>query len=53
MILRGFAGTGKTTLTREAVAHMENAGKPVVMLAPSAQASAGYCGAKDLPPQTR
>jgi conjugative relaxase-like TrwC/TraI family protein len=41
MILRGFAGTGKTTLTREAVAHMEQAGKPVVMLAPSAQASRG------------
>ena len=41
MILRGFAGTGKTTLTKEAVAHMERAGKPVVMLAPSAQASRG------------
>jgi hypothetical protein len=41
MILRGFAGTGKTTLTTEAVAQMEHAGKQVVMLAPSAQASRG------------
>jgi len=41
MILRGFAGTGKTTLTGEAVAQMQRAGKQVVMLAPSAQASRG------------
>ena len=41
MILRGFAGTGKTTLTGEAVAQMERAAKHVVMLAPSAQASRG------------
>jgi len=41
MILRGVAGSGKTTLTREAVGYMEGAGKPVVMLAPSAQASRG------------
>ena len=41
LIVRGVAGTGKTTLTREAVAHIEAAGKPVVMLAPSAQASRG------------
>ena len=41
MILRGVAGSGKTTLTREAVRQMEAAGKQVVMLAPSAQASRG------------
>ena len=41
MILRGVAGSGKTTLTREAVRYMEAAGKNVVMLAPSAQASRG------------
>jgi conjugative relaxase-like TrwC/TraI family protein len=41
MILRGVAGSGKTTLTREAVGRIEAAGKPVVMLAPSAQASRG------------
>jgi conjugative relaxase-like TrwC/TraI family protein len=41
MILRGVAGSGKTTLTREAVGYMDEAGKPVVMLAPSAQASRG------------
>ena len=40
-LLRGAAGTGKTTLTREAVRRIESAGKPVVMLAPSAQASRG------------
>jgi conjugative relaxase-like TrwC/TraI family protein len=41
VLLRGAAGTGKTTLTREAVRQIEAAGKPVVMLAPSAQASRG------------
>ena len=41
ILLRGAAGTGKTTLTREAVRRIESAGKPVVMLAPSAQASRG------------
>lgn len=41
MIVRGVAGSGKTTLTREAVRYIEAAGKPVVMLAPSAQASRG------------
>ena len=41
MLLRGAAGTGKTTLTREAVAQIERAGRGVVMLAPSAQASRG------------
>lgn len=41
MLVRGIAGTGKTTLTREAVAQIEKAGRSVVMLAPSAQASRG------------
>jgi conjugative relaxase-like TrwC/TraI family protein len=41
MILRGCAGAGKTTLTRAAVRRIESVGKPVVMLAPSAQASRG------------
>ena len=39
MLVRGAAGTGKTTLTQEAVEAMEAAGKPVVVLAPSAEAS--------------
>ena len=41
LLLRGAAGTGKTTLTREAVEAIEAAGKPVVLLAPSADASRG------------
>jgi conjugative relaxase-like TrwC/TraI family protein len=41
MILRGVAGAGKTTLTREAVRQIELGGRRVVMLAPSAQASRG------------
>jgi len=41
MILRGVAGSGKTTLTTEAVRQIQATGKPVVMLAPSAQASRG------------
>ncbi len=41
MLLRGIAGTGKTTLTREAVAQMEERGVRVAMLAPSALASRG------------
>jgi conjugative relaxase-like TrwC/TraI family protein len=40
-LLRGVAGTGKTTLTREAVTQIEAAGKRVAMLAPSAEASRG------------
>lgn len=40
-ILHGVAGAGKTRLSQEAVACMEAAGKHVVMLAPSAQASRG------------
>jgi conjugative relaxase-like TrwC/TraI family protein len=41
MLLRGAAGTGKTTLTKEAVEQLNARGKPVVMLAPSAKASRG------------
>ena len=40
-IIRGAAGTGKTTLMREAVALMEQAGKKVTVVAPTAQASRG------------
>jgi conjugative relaxase-like TrwC/TraI family protein len=40
-IIRGAAGTGKTTLMREAIAHMEKAGKRVTVVAPTAQASRG------------
>ncbi|PSR55785.1 conjugal transfer protein [Adhaeribacter arboris] len=40
-IIRGAAGTGKTTLMKEAVAHMEKAGKKVTVVAPTAQASRG------------
>ncbi len=35
MLIRGVAGTGKSTLTREAVAQLEERGRSVVMLAPS------------------
>lgn len=38
-IIRGAAGTGKTTLMTEAVKHIEAAGKEVVVIAPTAQAS--------------
>jgi len=40
-IVRGAAGTGKTTLMKEAVAKMEQAGKTVTVVAPTAQASRG------------
>lgn len=40
-IIRGAAGTGKTTLMREAVDLMEKAGKKVMVVAPTAQASRG------------
>lgn len=40
-IIRGAAGTGKTTLMKEAVRHMEMAGKKVTVVAPTAQASRG------------
>jgi conjugative relaxase-like TrwC/TraI family protein len=41
MLIMGQAGTGKTALAREAVTQIEDRGKPVVILAPSAQASRG------------
>ena len=40
-IIRGAAGSGKTTLMQEAVKHMEAAGKKVTVVAPTAQASRG------------
>ncbi|AUD07249.1 MobF family relaxase [Spirosoma pollinicola] len=40
-IIRGAAGTGKTTLMKEAVGLMEQAGKKVTVVAPSSQASRG------------
>jgi conjugative relaxase-like TrwC/TraI family protein len=39
MLIKGAAGTGKTSLLQEAVEGIEAAGKRVAMLAPSAQAS--------------
>ncbi len=41
MLVRGAAGTGKTTLLQEAVAGIEAAGHRVTVVAPSAQASRG------------
>jgi conjugative relaxase-like TrwC/TraI family protein len=40
-IIRGAAGTGKTTLMKEAVAQMNKAGKAVLVVAPTSQASRG------------
>ncbi|RRA99227.1 conjugal transfer protein [Larkinella rosea] len=40
-IIRGAAGSGKTTLMREAVNKIEQAGKHVTVVAPSSQASRG------------
>lgn len=40
-IIRGAAGTGKTTLMKEAVQWMEKAGKKVTVVAPTSQASRG------------
>lgn len=40
-IVRGAAGSGKTTLMNEAVKHIEAIGKKVFVFAPSAQASRG------------
>lgn len=40
-IIRGAAGTGKTTLMKEAVEKIEAAGKTVTVVAPTAQASRG------------
>lgn len=40
-IIRGAAGTGKTTVMKEAVRHIENAKKKVTVIAPTSQASRG------------
>lgn len=40
-IIRGVAGSGKTTLMKEAVQWIEGAGKTVLTVAPTAQASRG------------
>lgn len=40
-IIRGAAGTGKTTLTHEAYKHMKAVGKEVTFVAPTAEASRG------------
>jgi len=40
-IIRGAAGSGKTTLMKEAIDQMEKAGKTVTVVAPTAQASRG------------
>jgi conjugative relaxase-like TrwC/TraI family protein len=40
-IIRGAAGTGKTTLMREAVEKIKAAGKEIIVVAPTAQASRG------------
>ena len=39
ILIRGAAGTGKTTLLKEAVEGLQSAGRPVVALAPGAEAS--------------
>ena len=40
-IIRGAAGSGKTTLMQEAVKHIKSAGKKVIVAAPTSQASRG------------
>ncbi|MDO6430905.1 MobF family relaxase [Flavitalea sp. BT771] len=40
-IVRGGAGTGKTTLLKETVARINDVGKQVIVVAPTAQASRG------------
>lgn len=40
-IIQGRAGTGKTTLMKEAISHIEKAGKTVFVAAPTSQASRG------------
>jgi conjugative relaxase-like TrwC/TraI family protein len=40
-IIRGAAGSGKTTLMKEAVKHIEKVGKTVTVVAPTTQASRG------------
>lgn len=54
ILVRGGAGTGKTTLMRAAVDAIEARGKPVVVVAPTAEASrgvlrqSGFAGAETL-----
>lgn len=40
-IIRGTAGSGKTTLMQEAIQHLEKAGKTVTVVAPTSEASRG------------
>jgi conjugative relaxase-like TrwC/TraI family protein len=40
-IIRGAAGSGKTTLMKEAVQHFNKVGKEVIVIAPTSQASRG------------
>lgn len=40
-IIRGAAGSGKTTLMKEAVHHIESSGKKVTVVAPTSEASRG------------
>ncbi len=40
-IIRGTAGSGKTTLMQEAIEHMKRAGKTVTVVAPTSEASRG------------
>jgi conjugative relaxase-like TrwC/TraI family protein len=40
-IIKGAAGSGKTTLLKEAVKHIEQAGKRLTLVAPTAEASKG------------
>jgi conjugative relaxase-like TrwC/TraI family protein len=47
VLILGDAGTGKTTLAREAVTQLEDRGKRVVMLAPSIEASRGVLRKKE------
>ena len=45
-VIRGGAGTGKTTLMSEAIEAIENQGTPVFTFAPSAEASRGVLAAE-------
>ncbi|MEQ9297602.1 MAG: MobF family relaxase [Cyclobacteriaceae bacterium] len=46
VFIRGGAGTGKTTLTKTAVAHLEEKGKQVFLFAPTAESSRGVLRAE-------
>ncbi len=47
-IVRGVAGSGKTTLMREAIGYMEKAGKTVTVVAPTSEASRGVLRAEGM-----